>query len=65
MPLIVEREILRPLCYKCGRLADRVVEIFLPCPWCTVDVPIHLCSDCARKLAEALLDALERLEKAE
>ena len=37
-------------CHVCGREVHRVVVLHLPCPWCTVDVRIRLCEECARSL---------------
>jgi len=37
-------------CRVCGREACRLIVLHLPCPWCTVDVRIILCEDCARSL---------------
>lgn len=50
---------MEPFCHKCGRGARRVIEIYVPCPYCTVDVRVHLCPECARKLAEGILNLLE------
>ena len=57
----VEREV-EPWCYACGRPTDRVVVVQLPCPWCTVDVFVKLCFDCARKLAAQLYAAVKDAE---
>ena len=46
-------------CFVCGRSAEEVIVIYLPCPHCTVPVPVRLCKGCARELAEAILQALE------
>ncbi len=46
-------------CYECGKPTPRVIEVYAPCPYCGVDVRILLCPECARRLAEGILRALE------
>jgi predicted RNA-binding Zn-ribbon protein involved in translation (DUF1610 family) len=55
---IVEKEEVKPWCYVCGRVVDKVIAVRLPCPWCTTEVPIRMCLDCARKLVEELERAI-------
>jgi len=59
---VEEKEEVRPWCYACGRCVDRVIVVQLPCPWCTVDVFVKLCFDCARKLAAQLYAAVKDAE---
>jgi len=44
-------------CYACGREAQRVVELRLPCPWCASLVRIRLCEECARLLVKEIVEA--------
>lgn len=55
---IVTKEEVKPWCYVCGRSADKVVAVRLPCPWCTTEAPIRMCLDCAKRLAEELERAI-------
>jgi hypothetical protein len=55
---IVTEEEVKPWCYVCGRIVDKVVVARLPCPYCTVEVPIRMCLNCARKLVEELEGAI-------
>jgi len=44
-------------CMMCGRelkLEEDYVELYVPCPNCTVNVRILLCRECARKLREEI-----------
>jgi Zn finger protein HypA/HybF involved in hydrogenase expression len=55
---IVTKEEVKPWCYVCGRVVDKVIVVRLPCPWCTTEAPIRMCLDCARKLVEELEKAI-------
>jgi predicted RNA-binding Zn-ribbon protein involved in translation (DUF1610 family) len=55
---IVTKEEVKPWCYLCGRIVDKAIVVRLPCPWCTTEVPIRMCPDCARKLKEELEKAI-------
>jgi hypothetical protein len=43
----------------CGRIVDKVIVVRLPCPYCTVEVPVRMCLDCAKKLKEELEKAIQ------
>jgi predicted RNA-binding Zn-ribbon protein involved in translation (DUF1610 family) len=55
---IVTKEESKPWCYVCGRVVDKVVVVRLPCPWCTTEVSVRMCLDCAKKLIEELEEAI-------
>jgi len=56
---VVTKEEIKPWCFLCGRVVDKVVEVPIPCPWCTTDVRVRMCLDCARKLKEELEKAIQ------
>ena len=56
---IVTKEETKPWCYVCGGIVDKVIVVRLPCPWCSTDVLVRMCLDCARKLVEELERAIK------
>jgi len=56
------KEEVKPWCYMCGRIVDKVIEAWVPCPWCTVEVKVRLCLDCARVLRDALDKTIQEAE---
>jgi len=53
---------IKPWCYVCGRTVDKVVEVWLPCPFCATEVPIKMCLDCAKALRYALCKVVREAE---
>jgi len=45
-------------CYACGRQTNIVLSIRLPCPYCGTDVPVRLCTSCAKLLRDRLDEAI-------
>ena len=44
----------RPVCTWCGKLAEKVLRLKVPCPLCGVDVETLICPECAAKLIDVL-----------
>jgi len=53
---------IKPWCYLCGKVVGKVVEVPIPCPWCSTDVLVRMCFDCAKALRDAIDKALKEAQ---